>query len=312
MWKTQFESFLSSQSLLGFVNGSSQRPTPTTTVRNGEAVTEEANPEFAKWVRKDQLVMAWLFGSLIEEALRSVYGLTSSQEVWFSLGKKYNCVSATRKLDLQRKLQGMNKNQKSMSEYLSEVKSVCDQLDSIGCHVSDQEKIYGALSGLGKEYESICTVIEHSMELVPEMSFDDAVFKLVTFDDKLKTYSQQSDVNPHLAFHAGRGYTNRGRGGYYNRGNYRGRGSNSYSTRGRGFHQQFSGSHSNTRSTCQICGRYGHYAARCYNRFDQDDSPTETIHNALATMKLSDQEQLTGSEWYPDSAASTHITNNTS
>ena len=274
LWKTQFESFLSSQSLLGFVNGSSQRPTPTTTVRTGDTVTEEANPEFVKWIHKDQLVMAWLFGSLTEEALRSVYGLTSAQEVWFSLGKKYNRVSATRKLDLQRKLQGMTKTQKTMSEYLSEVKSVCDQLDSIGCPIFDQEKIYGALSGLGKEYESICTVIKHSMELFPEMSFDDAVFKLVTFDDKLKTYSQQSDVNPHLAFHAGRGYTNRGRGGYYNRGGYRGRGSNSYSTRGRGFHQQFTGSKSNTRPTCQICARYGHSAARCYNRFDQDDSPT--------------------------------------
>lgn len=102
MWKTQFESFLSSQSLLGFVNGSSSRPAPTITVGNGEEATEQANPEFVKWVRKDQLVMAWLFGSLTEEALRSVYGLHSAQEVWFTLGKKYYRVSATRKLDLQR------------------------------------------------------------------------------------------------------------------------------------------------------------------------------------------------------------------
>ena len=91
------------------------RPAPTITTTQGEEVVEQANPEFTKWIRKDQLVMAWLFGSLSEEALRSVYGLTSAQEVWFSLGKKYNRVSATRKLDLQRKLQGMNKNQKSMT-----------------------------------------------------------------------------------------------------------------------------------------------------------------------------------------------------
>ena len=58
LWKTQFESFLSSQSLLGFVNGSSPRPLPTISTRNEDVVTETANPEFAKWVRKDQLVMA--------------------------------------------------------------------------------------------------------------------------------------------------------------------------------------------------------------------------------------------------------------
>lgn len=39
-----------------------------------------------------------------------------------------------------------------MTEYLGEVKSVCDQLDSIGCTLSEQEAIYGALGGLGKEY----------------------------------------------------------------------------------------------------------------------------------------------------------------
>ena len=312
LWKTQFESFLSSQSLLGLVNGGSVRPSPTITVRDGDEVSEQENSEFTKWVRKDQLVMAWLFGSLTEKALGSVYGLQSAQEVWFTLGKKYNRVSATRKLDLQRKLQGMTKGQKNMSEYLNGVKSVCDQLDSRGCPLSEQEMVYGVLAGLGKEYESICTVIEHSMDYVPELTYEDAVYKLVNFDDKLQAYNQPPETNPHMAFHTGRGYNTRGRGNYGYRGGYRGRGANSYSTRGRGFSQQFTGGSSsgnNTRPTCQICGRYGHSAARCYNRFDQDFESPETVHNALTTMKLSDQERQSGGEWYPDSAASAHITN---
>lgn len=60
--------------------------------------------------------MAWLFGPVSEEALRAVYGLHYAQEVWFTLGKKYNRVSATRKLSLQCKLQGMFK-----------VKSLCQR-----------------------------------------------------------------------------------------------------------------------------------------------------------------------------------------
>ena len=288
--------------------GSSTRPPPTITVRTGEEAQEQANPELVKWIRKDQLVMAWLFGSLTEEALRSVYGLQSAQEVWFSLGKKYNRISATRKLDLQRKLQGMSKNQKYMADYLGDVKSICDQLDSIGFPITEQEMIYGALSGLGREYEFICTVIEHSIDSVLDMSFEDVVFKLVNFDDKLKVYNEAATPTPHLAFHTSRGYSNRGRGFFNNRGN-RGRGSGSYSTIGRGFHQQFSGGNSGSRPTCQICGRYGHTADCCYNRFDQQCQTPENLHNALTTMKLSDQAQLTGQEWYPDSAASAHITN---
>ena len=309
LWKTQFESFLSSQSLLGFINGTSPRPSPTVQVRNGEAVTEEANPEFVRWVRRDQLVMAWLFGSLSEEALRSVYGLTSAYDVWFSLGKKYNRISATRKLDLQRKLQGMSKKDKTMSEYLNDVKSVCDQLDSIGSGVSEQEMIYAALNGLDREYESICTVIEHSMDANPDIRFEDAVFKLVNFADKLKVYNDSAAPTPHLAFHTDRGQSNRGRGYYNNRGN-RGRGSGAYSTRGRGFNQQFSGANNGSRPTCQICHRPGHTADRCYNRFDQQYQTPQNLHNALSTVTLSDQAPLTGQEWYPDSAASAHITNN--
>lgn len=228
--------------------------------------------------------MAWLFGSLTEEALCSVYGLTYAQEVWFSLGQKYNRVSATRKLDLQRKLQGMMKKDKTMSAYLNEVKGVCDQLDSIGCPMSEQEMIYAALNGLGREYESISTVIEHYMDSSPDARFEEAVFKLVNFDDKLKIYTESTAPTPHLAFHTGRGYSSRGRGGSCSSRGSRGRGSGSYSTRGRGFHQQFSGNSCRPRITCQIFGSFGHTADRCYNRFDQQFQTPENLHTALTTM----------------------------
>lgn len=60
--------------------------------------------------------------------------------------------------------------------------------------------IYVALSGSVKEYESICMMIEHKMDSVHEMSFDDFVFKFVSFDDKLHVFNQCTEVNPHLAF----------------------------------------------------------------------------------------------------------------
>jgi len=170
LWKLQFEQFLSSQLLLGYINGCQPRPAQTITVREGDQVTEAANPEFLKWVHKDQLIMAWIYGTLSENALRSVYGLHSSQEVWSALGQKYNRVSATRKLALQRKIQTMSKSSKTMAVYLSEIKSLCDQLDSIGSAIPESEKIFGMLNGLGRDYESICAVIENSMDSVPAPS----------------------------------------------------------------------------------------------------------------------------------------------
>lgn len=115
-----------------------------------------------------------------------------------------------------------------------------------------------------------------------------------------------------MAFNTGRGYSNRGRGYYNNRGgSSRGRsgGGGTYSTRERGFHQQFTGG---SRPTCQIYDKYGHSAARCHRRFDQDYQIPESLHNAVTAVKLSDQEQLNGQEWYPNFAATAHITNNRS
>lgn len=101
----------------------------------------------------------------------------------------------------------------------------------------------------------------------------------------------------------GRGYSN-------NRfGSNRGRGG--FSSRGRGFHQQSttSGRNSqqsdnNTKPTCQIYGRVGHTALKCWNRFD-NNYQSEELPQALAALQVSDSSER---EWYPDSGATTHVT----
>lgn len=108
-WKFQFEKFLNSQSLLGYVTGDTPRPPPTLTVRNGDQVTETPNPAY---------VMAWLVGSLSEEAIKTFYGLRSSQELWYYLAQKYNCVSPTWKVDLYSRIQSTKKGSRSLIEYV--------------------------------------------------------------------------------------------------------------------------------------------------------------------------------------------------
>lgn len=104
-WKLQFEQFLNSQLLLGFVTGATSCPPPTLTVQQEDQITVTNNPAYLKWAHTDQLIKAWLIGSLSEDALKSIYGLQSSQEIWFALAKKYNRISATRRLDIQRRIQ---------------------------------------------------------------------------------------------------------------------------------------------------------------------------------------------------------------
>ena len=162
------------------------------------------------------------------------------------------------------------------------------------------------------------------MDNLPGPSVDDVMFKLTGFDDKLQKYEIAPEVTQHQAYYTNRGgYSGRGRGQYRGgysgrgRGQYRGgyRGRGSYTTAGRGFPQQFGqpagrGSYSknNQRPTCQICGKYGNPAFKCFKRFDQSYNVEEMKH-VLTTMRMSEAAGMSGPSWYTDTAATHHVTN---
>lgn len=88
LWKLQFEQFLSSQTLLGYITGAQPRSAPTITLRKGDQANEAVSPEYLKWMQKDQFIFAWIYGKLTEDALNLVYGLHTSQDVLLALAKK--------------------------------------------------------------------------------------------------------------------------------------------------------------------------------------------------------------------------------
>ena len=90
LWKTQMESLLFSQKLIGFVNGGVTPPEPTRTVVTGNVATQTPNPLYEYWFCTDQLVRSWLFGTLSDEVLGYVHNLTTSREIWLCLAENFN------------------------------------------------------------------------------------------------------------------------------------------------------------------------------------------------------------------------------
>lgn len=313
LWKRQFEAFLNGQRLLGFVTGSTPQPSATIPAPTINGTTTPApNPDYALWFQTDQAIQSWLLGSFSEDVQSSVVHCTSSFEIWMTLASHFNRPTSARLFELQRKLQTTVKQDRSMDDYLRDIKTICDQLMSIGQPVDERMKIFAVLLGLGKEYEPTKTSIEGSMDTQYHPTFEDVVPRLVAFDDRLKSYSTDAAVTPHLAFNTvrGRPFFTRSRG--RNRG-----GRNFFSTRGRGFPQHLSSSSSSrssvssdseARPVCQICGKPGHVAMRCWHRFD-NSYQTDEMHNALAALRVSDMIDSGGGEWFPDTGASAHITN---
>ena len=324
LWKNQFEAFLNGQRLLGFVTGEIPQPTPTLPVPgiNG-TTTPVSNPDHHTWFQTDQVIKSWLLGSFSEDIQSLVVSCSTSHQIWVTLGKHYNRPTSSRLFELQRKLQTVSKQAKTMTEYLTDIKLICDQLASIESPVTERMKIFATLQGLGKEYEPLITSIEGAVDMLPDPTLEDILPRLHSYEARIQRYNTSSDVSPHLAFNVERSnfqssyYNSRGRG--QSNGRFgRGRGRGHFSTRGRGFHQQLSSSgfrsgssassvSSDDRPSCQICGRYGHTAMRCWHRFN-NSYQEEELPMAMAAMHITDVTDHAGAEWFADSAATSHIT----
>lgn len=200
LWKTQIESLLSSQKLLGFVTGATPSPPATRPVINNNVPGEEANPQFEAWFCSDQLGRSWLFGTLSEEILGSVHTLTNSREVWLSLAENFNQSSLSREFSLRRSLQLITKKDKTLSAYCRNFKTICDALSAIGKPVEESMKIFGFLNGLTREYDLIATVIQSSLTKFPAPTFNDVVSEVQGYDAKLQTYEEAPTATQHAAF----------------------------------------------------------------------------------------------------------------
>ena len=311
-WKRQFQSFLSGQRLFGFVTGTIPQPIPTILAPSIQGTsTPVPNPDHELWWQTDQVIQSWLLGSVTDQLQSVVVHCTTSHEIWTTLDNHFNRPSNSRLFELQHKLQTVTKATKTMEVYLQEIKTISDQLTSIGSPMTEVMKIFTALRGLGKDFEPIKTAIEGTIDSQPSTTFDSIMPRLVAFDNRLKSYDTGQEVTPHLAFtsvrsgQGGQYYSSRGRGGRVRSG-ARGRGY--YTTKGRGFMQQFSSSETDTRIVCQICGKPGHQAFRCYFRYNNNYQSEESTQ-ALAAMRITDISDEASADWYADSAATAHVTN---
>uniref|UniRef100_A0A2N9I3R3 Reverse transcriptase Ty1/copia-type domain-containing protein n=1 Tax=Fagus sylvatica TaxID=28930 RepID=A0A2N9I3R3_FAGSY len=295
------------------------------------------NPKIQEWSNTDLLLRSWITGTLSEEALGHVVGMTTAREVWTSLEVAYLQATKEREIQLKRQLQMPKKEGTSLGEYLMQFKSICDNLAAIQKPVSDEDKTVQLSHCLGKKYEVFNTTM---LSKPPFPTFNQFITALQGYDMRIQgnQIEEKEETNHNMAFIA---QHNRGRGRAYSRGRTHG---HSFSSRGRGFvpanfspnssgrgHNPYSSqfsphnNHSGTQSKgstfqanhnpqsqkpsiqCQICDRFGHPASKCWYRYDYSHESTDNLSQALVSTTLSDTQDQDPT-WYTDTGATSHMT----
>jgi hypothetical protein len=326
-WHGLVEPFLRGHDLYGFIDGTNTPPSTKVSTSPGGTLTVSTNPDTIRWLRHDQLVLSMLMSSISDEMLPQVLGCKIAQELWKTLDNTFTSESQACVLALRLQLTTAKKGNLSVSYYYQQIKHTVATLAAAGHPISDQEFTSYLLGGLGSEYDPFMTSVTTRME---PLSIDTLFGHLLAHESRIAKRHQDDNSFPttniaarspnlhrgrdnHRTFQrsSGQGQRSRGRASQFHASSSRGQGGPSSSS---SFHYRPNNSmgpyrpspHMGSRPTCQVCGKMGHSALTCYNRFNQAyqaPGPSLTAYHAMATPS-----HTRDLNWYPDTSASHHVT----
>lgn len=114
-----------------------QRSAPPTTIKEDQK--DIPNPKFRIWFCQDKLIHNAILSSVDLTLASMVASASNSQEAWNSLHLAFANKSQTRVFSLRDQLGRLTRQNKSVSEYLREIRAICDELVIAGSPTSNAE-----------------------------------------------------------------------------------------------------------------------------------------------------------------------------
>ncbi|RVW18149.1 Retrovirus-related Pol polyprotein from transposon RE1 [Vitis vinifera] len=162
-----FSTLLYGYDLIGYVDGT--YPSPLEMIKMGDTFTP--NPEHKIWKRQESLLLHAIMESVDSTIAPLVASTTFAQEAWARLYTTYASKLKTRILGLREMLSQLIKENKSVVEYMTVIKTMSDELAIVG-------------SPLGAEEMVISVLKDHEMFLKREEFKKDSVTVTTQFNQK--------------------------------------------------------------------------------------------------------------------------------
>ncbi|CAH9139987.1 unnamed protein product, partial [Cuscuta epithymum] len=300
LWRHHVQSVIKAHKLLKFI-GKPQIPDRFVVGDNGERIVNEA---YNVWEQQDQMLFPWLLASLSDSLHARVIHCKQSHQLWNEIQDFFRSNVIARTRQLKSELYNTGKGDRSISDYLLRIQTIIDNLILVGESVTTKDHIDVILEGLPEEYESFVSSVS-SRSILDPISVSDLEALLLAKElrlKKLRDSSQQALFSANVA-RLEQSAQNNGNETHNSSENASVQvsqfddsgGSSSYRGRGRGNFIGGRGGCSGGRNpiTCQVCGKNGHHALICYNRFN----PTYTAQNPTPTNPIPSN-PISFTQWY--------------
>ena len=298
-WKAQILPPLRGAQLDRLLDGSRAAPTKTIDVEAADkSIKKVDNPEYALWVAQDQQVLGYLLNSLSKDVLIQVLEAKTAAQAWAAITSLFSAHSKAWVTNLKMLLSTTRKGGMTAAAYYAKMKTIRDELVATGNGPDDEEFISFVLNGLNFDYNSLVSSI---LGRIGTITINDFYAELLSFEMRLAMLKETPDGEGQ--FQSSVNAASRGRGGGYRGG--RGLPNRGRTTGGRGPGGRGPGGRTGggkKKESCQICGKGGHEALRCWYRWDESyQAEDEKSANAVASYGVD-------TNWYTDSGATDHVT----
>jgi hypothetical protein len=89
VWRLQILPLIRAAQLEDIFTGAEKMPAKLISVKTGDTTSEEPNPEYIRWMARDQALLGYLLSSLTREVHMSLTTITTSTAAWSTLHEMF-------------------------------------------------------------------------------------------------------------------------------------------------------------------------------------------------------------------------------
>lgn len=268
-WYLQIETLLTGLDIIGFIDGTISCPAKIIAEDESKPIETKPNPTYSLWVRQDKLILHALLSFLSEAVVPTITRATSSRDAMTMLVNIFSGKTKSRIITLKKKLSLLNQENSIVDEYLQTIRSIADELAIAQSLESTDDLNFIILNGLHPKFNVIATALRVRET---NISYEEIHEKLNEHETLLKR-QETATINTISVNNVQRRRNNNAHPNQNQnyRGNYKGNNFDPNFRANMNRKQANSTPNNNEvtsngdRPTCQLCGKIGHIANRCWN-----------------------------------------------